>query len=72
MLSKSFDLNDIQHEPTDAQLEILMNSVATEANRRAEIARQQLMQRLRDDITAANKRPQVIASAWVKLSDPDL
>ena len=63
MLSKSFDLNDIQHEPTDAQLEILMNSVATEANRRAEIARQQLMQRLRDDITAANKRPQVIASA---------
>jgi hypothetical protein len=63
MLSESFDLNDIQHEPTDAQLEILMNSVATEAIRRAEIARQQLMQRLRDDITAANKRPQVIASA---------
>ncbi len=63
MQSERFDLNDIQHEPTDAQLEILMNSVATEANRRAELARQQLMQRLRDDITAANKRPQVIASA---------
>jgi hypothetical protein len=30
------------------------------------------MQRLRDDITAANKRPQVIASAWVKLSVHDL
>ena len=63
MQSERFDLNDIQHEPTDAQLEILMNSVAAEASRRAELARQQLLQRLRDDITAANKRPQVIASA---------
>ena len=63
MQSERFDLNDIQHEPTDAQLEILMNSVATEASRRAEQARQQLMQRLRDDISAANKRPRVIESA---------
>lgn len=63
MQSERFDLNDIQHEPTDAQLEILMKSVATEANRRAEVARQQLMQRLRDDITAANKLQQVIVSA---------
>lgn len=63
MQSERFDLNDIQHEPTDTQLEILMISVSTEANRRAELARQQLMQRLRDDITAAKKRPQVIASA---------
>jgi len=63
MQSERFDLNDIQHEPTDTQLETLMISVSTEASRRAELARQQLMQRLRDDIAAANKRPQVIASA---------
>lgn len=54
MQSEHFDLNDIQHEPTDAQLETLMISVATEANRRAELAREVLMQRLRDDIAAAN------------------
>jgi hypothetical protein len=54
MQSKSFDLNDIQHEPTDAQLETLMNAVAIEANRRAKVAKEVLMQRLRDDIIAAN------------------
>ena len=54
MQSEHFDLNDIQHEPTDAQLKTLMNLVATEANRRAELAREALMQRLRDDIVAAN------------------
>lgn len=53
--SENFDLNDIHHEPTDAQLNALMNSVATEANRRAELARETLMQRLRDDIVAANR-----------------
>ena len=58
MQSERFDLNDIQHEPTDAQLETLMNSVATEANRRAELAKVALMQRLREEIVAANKRPQ--------------
>lgn len=61
MQSERFDLNDIQHEPTDAQLETLMNSVATEANRRAELAKVALMQRLREEIVAANKRPQAIA-----------
>ncbi|MEQ1661183.1 MAG: hypothetical protein ABL877_00645 [Thiobacillus sp.] len=54
MQSEHFDLNDIQHEPTDAQLKALMNSVAVEAKRRAELARAALMQRLRDDIAAAN------------------
>lgn len=54
MQSNHFDLNDIQYEPTDAQLKALMNLVATEANRRAELAREALMQRLRDDIVAAN------------------
>jgi len=55
MQSEHFDLNDIQHEPTDAQLEALMNSVATEANRRAEVAKEALMQRLRNEIAAANR-----------------
>jgi hypothetical protein len=54
MLTEPFDLNDIQHEPTDEQLESLMISVATEANRRAEEARQALTRRLREDIVAAN------------------
>ena len=55
MQSKNFDLNDIQHEPTDAQLKALMNSVVIEAKRRAELAQAALMQRLRDDIAAANR-----------------
>ena len=54
MQSEHFDLNDIQHEPTDEQLKALMNAVAIEANRRAELARVVLMERLRDDIVAAN------------------
>ncbi|MDX8409566.1 MAG: hypothetical protein R8J84_05930 [Mariprofundales bacterium] len=48
------DLNDIQHEPTDAQMQALMDSVASEANRRAKVAKEVLMQRLRDEIAAAN------------------
>jgi len=55
MQNDHFDLNDIQHEPSDAQLQALMNSVATEANRRAELAKEALMQRLRDAIVAANR-----------------
>jgi hypothetical protein len=50
----NFDLNDIRHEPTDAQLESLMDSVVTEAKRRAKLASEALMQRLRADIAAAN------------------
>lgn len=56
MPTERFDLNDIQHEPTDEQLESLMQSVAVEANRRAEQARRELMRRLREDIAAANRR----------------
>ncbi len=53
MQSKDFDLNDIRNEPTDEQLQALMNSVAAEVNRRAKIAKEVLMQRLHDDIAAA-------------------
>jgi hypothetical protein len=58
MQSEHFDLNDIQHEPTDEQLKALMSAVATEANRRAELAKVELMQRLRDDIVTANRARQ--------------
>lgn len=60
MKSEHFDLNDIQHEPTDEQLADLMKAVAAEANRRAEQALQELMRRLREEIVAVN-RPKVIA-----------
>ncbi|MBI4756757.1 MAG: hypothetical protein HY778_15340 [Betaproteobacteria bacterium] len=55
MPTERFDLNDIQHEPTDAQLESLMAAVAAEARRRATQARQELMQRLREEIAAAHR-----------------
>jgi hypothetical protein len=54
MQNDHFDLNDIQHEPSDAQLQALMNSVSMEASRRAVLAQEVLMQRLRKEIAAAN------------------
>lgn len=53
--AERFDLNDILHEPTDQQLESLMGLVAVEASRRAALARQDLLARLRADIAAANR-----------------
>ena len=58
MPTEHFDLNDIEHEPTDEQLDALMKSVAAEANRRAEHSREEFMRRLREAIVIAN-RPQV-------------
>lgn len=55
MHSEYFDLNDIRHEPTDAQLDALMTLVSTEARRRAEAARRELMVRLRAEIEAVNR-----------------
>ena len=55
MQVERFDLNDILHEPTDQQLESLMGLVAVEASRRAALARQDLLARLRADIAAANR-----------------
>ena len=57
MQKEHFDLNDTKHEPTDEQLEMLMNLVASEASRRAELANRELMRRLREEIVAANNRP---------------
>ena len=59
MQSERFDLNDILHEPTDEQLESLMQSVALEARRRSDEARAVLMLRLHQDIAAANLKQAV-------------
>lgn len=52
MKLESFDLNDITREPTDEQLDALMEAVAAEARKHAQIAREQLMIRLRAEIKA--------------------
>lgn len=52
MIVERFDLNDIEHEPTDAQLASLMEAVAQEAQRKAEVAHTELMARLRAEIAA--------------------
>jgi hypothetical protein len=49
-----FNLNDIAHEPSDEQLDALMEAVAAEARKHSQAARAQLMVRLRADITAIN------------------
>lgn len=54
MKQKPFDLNDITHEPSDEQLDALMEAVATEARRHAQTIREQLMIRLRAEIMAVN------------------
>ena len=51
-----FDLNDIEHEPSDEQLASLMTAVAAEAKRKAALARDELMARLRAEIAAVRIR----------------
>lgn len=63
MKLQSFDLNDIVHEPSDEQLDALMEAVATEARKHAQIAREQLMIRLRAEIRAINLPLQAQAQA---------
>ncbi|WP_413924782.1 hypothetical protein [Candidatus Accumulibacter phosphatis] len=52
MQPQAFDLNDIFHEPSDEQLDALMEEVAAAARRHSQSAREQLMLRLRAEITA--------------------
>ena len=54
MKPQPFDLNDIIHEPSDEQLDALMEAVAAEARKHAQVAREQLMVRLRAEIMAIN------------------
>jgi len=60
MKPQAFDLNDITHEPSDEQLDALMEAVAAEARKHAQAAREQLMIRLRAEIMAISPplRPQ--------------
>ena len=55
MKLQPFDLNDITHEPSDEQLDALMEAVAVEARKHAQTAREQLMIRLRAEITAIHR-----------------
>ncbi|WP_026688239.1 hypothetical protein [Azovibrio restrictus] len=48
-----FDLNDIEHEPSDAQLSSLMQAVAQEARNKAETARNVLQQNVQSAIQQA-------------------
>ncbi|MBF0160309.1 MAG: hypothetical protein HQL58_12385 [Magnetococcales bacterium] len=50
-----FDLNDIYNEPTDRQLEALMEAVAEEVNKRAAIARQRFKEQLQADVAAVRR-----------------
>ena len=52
-----FDLNDIEHEPTDEQLAALMEAVAAEARRRNELVDRELMTNLRAGLAAAMAYP---------------
>ena len=49
-----FNLNDIAREPSDEQLDALMEAVITQAREHAATARQQFLMRLRAEITAVD------------------
>lgn len=55
-----FDLNDIEHEPSDAQLSSLMQAVAQEARNKAETARNVLQQNVQSAIQQAVRQAREI------------
>lgn len=55
-----FDLNDIEHEPSDAQLSSLMQAVAQEARNKAETARNVLQQNVQSAIQLAVRQAREI------------
>ena len=56
MATQKFDLNDIDHEPSDEQLAALMDEVAAEARRKAASAKADMMDKVRQEIAAALHR----------------
>ena len=56
MATQKFDLNDIDHEPSDEQLAALMDEVAAEARRKAVSAKADMMDKVRQEIAAALHR----------------
>ena len=55
MNNQPFDLNDIENEPSYEQLHSLMNEVVIEARKKAGVARKQLMDTLRKEISRVNQ-----------------
>ena len=49
-----FNLNDIAQEPSDEQLDALMEAVATEARKHARAAHERLMVQLRAEMMAVD------------------
>lgn len=49
MHTEAFDLNDARHEPTDEQLQGLMEAVAEQARRREQASREKLLEELRTE-----------------------
>jgi hypothetical protein len=58
MNNQSFDLNDIENEPSDEQLDALMNAVAVEVREKACVAHEQLMDTVRKEISRVNQLPE--------------
>jgi hypothetical protein len=54
--TEPFDLNDIENEPSDEQLQSLMDAVAAEARQRAQVAVQAMVERVRSEIVLAKNR----------------
>jgi hypothetical protein len=53
MQAEAFDLNDIHNEPTDEQLQSIMEAVAAEVRRKHEDIRKRLLERIHDGMLAA-------------------
>ncbi len=56
MQVEAFDLNDIHNEPTDEQLQALMEDVAEEARRKRELAAIRQLEILRSEIEAVQRK----------------
>jgi hypothetical protein len=55
MNNQPFDLNDTENEPSDEQLHSLTSTVMIEARKKAGVARKQLMDNVRKEISRVNQ-----------------
>jgi hypothetical protein len=55
MNNQPFDLNDTENEPSDEQLHSLMSAVMIETRKKAGVARKQLMDNVRKEISRVNQ-----------------
>ena len=54
--TEPFDLNDIENEPSNEQLQSLMDAIAVEVRQRAQVAMQAMVERVRSEIALARDR----------------